>query len=112
MAVKVISGEVDTGSRVFRKGELIQGLSERDELDLVQKGVCERVVLFEPPSYVSKAEALPVAAGDSHEGPPAVDLDNSGDDEEAEDEGPPTAIPGLELPPEEPMEPKQTRRRK
>lgn len=31
---------VDTGEQVYRPGETIAGLSKKDELDLVQSGVC------------------------------------------------------------------------
>jgi hypothetical protein len=57
MAVKVTRGAVDTGARIYKTGELIVGLSDNDELDLVKKGVCEAVYLFTPPAQSTEPES-------------------------------------------------------
>lgn len=56
MAVKVTHGAVDTGSRIYRTGELIIGLEQSDELDLIKKGVCEAAYLFTPLAQAEQTE--------------------------------------------------------
>ena len=44
MSVKVIRGRVDTGEKEYSYGEVISGLSDKDEKELVDLGVCSYVV--------------------------------------------------------------------
>jgi len=48
MAVRVIYGRVDTGNALFLPGQLVLGISEEDERDLVKKGVAEWAVNPDP----------------------------------------------------------------
>lgn len=92
MSVIVRVGQVDDGEKVYKFGDIIGGLSERDEQELLAAGVVD---VFEQDFDEPKENKDPAD-------PPASDNEEKDSDDELEPEekaageGPNITIPGLD----------------
>lgn len=91
MSVIVRVGQVDDGENIYKAGDIIEGLSKRDEQELLAAGVVDRIESVDLDEPVEKSEPSDPHASDTEEN---VDKDESEPTEELV--GPNTSIPGLE----------------
>jgi len=95
MSVIVRVGQVDDGENIYKAGDIIEGLSEIDEQELLAAGVVD---VFEQHDFDElKEDKKPVdpPAGDKGEN---ESDDESKSDDETTNQGPDISIPGLESP--------------
>jgi hypothetical protein len=85
MTVKVIKFRVNTGKAKFSVGQLVEGVSDKEEQKLVDSGVCEfvQVVQVQTPSLD------PDNNSNSETDPEG----NSSQETEPEEDGPATSLP-------------------
>ncbi|MGG4034211.1 hypothetical protein ABEV74_11010 [Paenibacillus cisolokensis] len=69
MSVIVKRGLVDDGKRIYGPGEVIDGLSEKDENDLIESGVCEWLDSYEEPDDPPAPPSGGAGEGDSPTSP-------------------------------------------
>lgn len=87
MSVIVVTGTVDTGERVYLTGETIEGLSEADENELVDQGVCK---------FASGSLPEDEIPSDKKSRGKKKDSEGTKNKADENDDGPNTGLPGID----------------